>query len=142
MKNILISLVLMMSSGFAGVTTEPKRLEFRLNQTIHLTDLNGLALPQAVAGVKLGDLIQINKVDKSSLTGQVTEIEETDSSLKVTGNIHNEKDTVFSFRLIKGGVFVGAIVDRENKKVFTLEFSPEYNGYVFVYSFLHSKQLI
>lgn len=128
--------------SLAGVISEPKQLEFRLNQIIHLTDLNGLAQPRAVAGVKIGDLIQINKTDKSFLNGKVTEIEETDGSLQITGDIHNEKDTVFTFKMVKGGIFVGAIVDRENKKVFTLEYSPEYNGYVFVYSFLHSRQLI
>lgn len=128
--------------SLAGVISEPKQLEFRLNQIIHLTDLNGLAQPRAVAGVKIGDLIQINKTDKSFLNGKVTEIEETDGSLQITGDIHNEKDTVFTFKMVKGGIFVGAIVDRENKKVFTLEYSSEYNGYVFVYSFLHSRQLI
>lgn len=132
------SLFLNLSTLNAGLTLELPKLT--LHMQVILSDDHGVILPRQVAILKTGDQVKFCRPDKTEYTGIVTEIQETPEHLKIFGKLTNDPNTGFGFGLSKGGVFAGAIVSENSDEIYTLEFSMEHKGYIFLKSFLHKKQ--
>ena len=122
----------------AGLTLELPKLS--LHMQVVLSDDHGVILPRQVATLKTGDQVKFSRPDKTEYIGIVTEIQESQEHLKIFGKLTNDPNTGFGFGLSKGGVFAGAIISENSDEIYTLEFSMEHKGYIFLKSFLHKKQ--
>ena len=108
-------------------------ISLKLDQELYLSDKNGVVQAGAIARATLGSLVKIYKTDGSYYEGNIKTIKEDNDSLEIQGSIIN-CNASFGFKIAKGGVFVGAVVEHETKKTYVLEFSLPHKGYVLVYS--------
>jgi hypothetical protein len=109
-----------------------------LNIYKYLSDNTGVIQPQLVAAVNVGDLVKFSRADLFEYSGRITEIEETPEGLKIYG-VTEDAQTHFGFALIKGGIFAGAVVDKKETEVHTLEFSLPHKGYILLKNAKHNK---
>jgi hypothetical protein len=114
----------------------------KLDEEYHLTDETGKVIPAQFVRAKVGDIVKIKRTDGFVYSGKITEIEQNDESFKLMGEIENVNNAHFGFRLAKGGVFVGAIVEHESRKTYVLEFSIEHKGFIFLQTFKYNSPLI
>lgn len=111
----------------------------QLNQETLLTDTNGVINVKQITSVEVGKQVKIYRTDGVSYTGNVTSIEESPSHYKVYGAITSVPDTYFGFSLIKGGTFVGAVVEQANERTYVAEFSLDHKGFVLLRSFKYQR---
>jgi hypothetical protein len=140
-KNILLfwlGLSLASTAGLVNETT-PTGFKLQLETETYLTDTQGVASAKQMITVPVGKLVRIYRTDGFYYTGQVTEVEESDTHFKIYGKVLNVEDTQFGFVLAKGGVFAGAVVEKEKEKTYVLEFSEAHKGFVLVRSTKYNK---
>lgn len=113
-----------------------------INSYIILSDNQGVVIPKQVAILTPGDMVKFLRTDGTLYTGKITEVEETPNHIKIFGECDNFENVSFGFALVKGGVFAGAVVSKDGKDVYTLEFSNEHKGYVFLRTFKYNKTTI
>ena len=129
---------------FAGAITDKSKSAvpgygLKLGLESYLTSTTGILSPAQIINTPIGSMIKIYRTDGFCYQGQVTQIEETDEYFKIYGTITNVPNTGFGFALAKGGIFAGAVVERNDSKVYTVEFSELHKGYVFVRSTKHER---
>jgi len=130
---------------FAGMTQEQESgvvtgFKLQLGQEAYLTDVYGKADPARIVQTPIGKSVRIYRADGFCYTGTVTEIEDGETYFKIYGTINNVPDTRFGFVLAKGGIFAGAVVEKENEKTYALEYSEAHKGYVLCRSTKYNKQ--
>lgn len=113
--------------------------KLQLDEENYLSNNLGVISPIQVAKAQLGRLVKVYRTDGFCYEGRITEIEESDTFLKVYGVINNVKDSHFAFVLMKGGIFVGALIEDKGTKTYVLEFSKDHEGYVLVLSHKYDK---
>lgn len=128
----------------AGITTnKPPALvpgfSLKLAEESYFTDVHGVFCPAQMVVTPIGNLVRIYRPDGNYYAGMVTEIEETETAYKIYGVVNNVKDTNFGFALAKGGVFAGAVVEKSEAKIYTVEFSESHKGYVLMRSAKHEN---
>lgn len=111
----------------------------QINQETLLTDTNGVINVKQVASVEVGKQVKIYRTDGVSYSGNVTAIEESTDHYKVYGTITSVPDTYFGFSLIKGGTFVGAVVEKTNERTYVAEFSLDHKGFILLRSFKYQR---
>jgi hypothetical protein len=111
----------------------------QINQEVLLTDTTGVINVRQISSVEVGKQVKIYRTDGVAYTGKVTEIEESSTSYKVYGTITNVADAYFGFSLIKGGTFVGAVVEQASNSTYVAEFSLEHKGFILLRSFKHDR---
>jgi hypothetical protein len=141
MKKIIARALLLSVPAEAGIQQDstPPGFKLQIAPQLELTDKNGVVIPSQVIKAEVGRLVALCKTDGFRYDGQITEIEESDDYLKVYGKILNVPDTNFGFAMFRGGVFAGAILEKEDNRTYVLEFSDKHKGFVFVRSFKHNK---
>lgn len=120
----------------AGIKPALPKLSIDVYKTV--SDAQGVVQPQLLAVLVVGDLIKFSRADGFEYSGKITDIQETPESLKIYG-VCNDENINFGFALIKGGIFAGAVIDKKQTEVYTLEFSAAHKGYVLIKNFKHSK---
>lgn len=123
-------------------TTFPRLNKLSLNQEIHISDDHGVINPKSVSLLQVGDYVYFCRPDKTVYKGKVLETQEEDGLLKIYGIITNLPNAQFGFTFAKGGVFCGAIVEKEADRIYTLELSELYKGFIFLYSTKYNKIMI
>ena len=119
---------------------QPPVTDLRIDQEKFCTDKNGIANPIAIINLRVGENIKIYLIDGTCLCGVVNSVEMIDGKIfKVFGDIKNQKNTGFGFILAKEGQFAGAILMRDEDKVYTLEYNETAKGYAFFLSSLKNK---
>ena len=109
---------------------EPK---LSLDQEIHLSTKDGVIKAAAIARTGAGSYVKFYRPDGSFYTGIVNLLKEEDGIFEIQGTITNCKAN-FGFKIAKGGIFVGAVVEHEAKKTYVLEFSLPHKGFILVES--------
>lgn len=135
---------LLLSLLFAGLSlaqeisdinpSEQSGLKIKLSAEKYFTDTNGVFSVAQLVKATVGSQVRIYKTDGNYYTGQITELEESSEHLKIYGYIFDANDTMFGFVLAKGGVFAGAVVEKNKDKVYTVEFSAAHKGYILLRS--------
>jgi hypothetical protein len=131
---------LLLSLLFAGLSfaqevndiapSQQSGLRIKLAAEKYFTDTNGVFSVAQLIKATVGNQVRIYRTDGGFYTGQITEIEETSEYLKIYGYVFDGNDTRFGFALAKGGVFAGAVVEKNKDKVYTVEFSAAHKGYI------------
>jgi hypothetical protein len=132
MKKLLISTLLL--TTVLGITQEPKQAYgLKLQQNIYITDKNGVANPNVIIRLVPSNIVKICLPDGTEYTGMVKSIEEQGTELvKVFGEFLDKPESGFGFVLRKDGLFAGAMVFKDTDTTYTLEFSAEAKGYIFI----------
>ena len=141
MKRIIALALLFPVPLTAGMkeNNTPPGFKLRIDAQLELTDKNGVVIPSQIIKAEVGRLVTLCKPDGFKYNGQITEIEEAEDYLKVYGKILNVPDSNFGFAMSKGGIFTGAILEKQDNRTYVLEFSDKHKGFVFVRSFKHDK---
>jgi hypothetical protein len=147
MKKNIFGLLVLVSGGVFGNT--PPSIELPIKQfnslqiSIHkfLTDSNGLFLPEQFLEVSVGERVRIYKTDKTYYDGRITDIVKDSTSYKIYGNVYSKADCSFSIMVNTKGDVYGMLLDKKDKKVYTLEFSQNLKGYIFIENFQSEQQL-
>jgi hypothetical protein len=140
----LLASILATSIAFASATADKSisavpGFGLKLGVESYLTSTTGILSPAQIINTPIGSMIKIYRTDGFCYQGQVTQIEESDEYFKIYGTINNVPNTGFGFALAKGGIFAGAVVERDDSKVYTVEFSELHKGYVLMRSAKHEK---
>lgn len=125
----LMTLALETSAQIPG-----ERLELGIENSI--TTNQGVLIPSQLFELTIGRLVKIYRPDGFCYQGKVTRIEKASEYYKVLGVINNVDDSGFGFVLTKDGKFAGAVLERGKKKLYTLVYSEEINGFILVLSVL------
>lgn len=125
---ILLSLSLAVQS-LAGFNTVPG-FKLQLDEESLFTDKTGILIPDQIIKTPIGRLVKIYRTDGFCYSGRVTSIEEGDGFYKIYGSINNVENAQFGFALIKGGIFAGAIIERKDPKIYSVEFSESHKGFI------------
>jgi len=141
MKRILALFLLLPLQCVAGLKEDklPPGFKLRIAAQLELTDKNGVVIPAQVVKSEVGMLVTLSRPDGFRYDGQITEIEESDTYLKVYGKIFNVPETNFGFAMAKGGIFTGAVLEKQDNRTYVLEFSDAHKGFVFMRSYKHDK---
>lgn len=140
---VLLTALMFPILGITSVKSEPNKTDLKLNQEILLTDKNGVANPNVIINLNAGDNIRIFLPDGKSFTGIVKTSESfNDRQFKFFGELYGDEEIGFGFALAKGGIFAGAICFKDSEEVYTLEFSKEAKGYIFLKNFSKKKPTI
>ena len=123
MKKLTILFTAIAVSAYAGA-------KLQLQSEIHFTDTNGVAIVAAIASSEVGKNVKIYKTNKEYYTGIITSVTEDSTSLRVFGDILNVPNASFGFTLAKGGIFAGAVVEKDTNKTYVLELDSSYKGYI------------
>lgn len=123
--------------GIIGSPIQPANIKqdstIKLESEIYLTDKVGSAIPSSIIRLKPTDNIIIYFPDGTELKGLVTSTEDINKEVfKVFGDIQNKPNTGFGFVLTKSGIFAGAVVFRNTDTTYTLNYSEEAKGYIFI----------
>lgn len=121
----------------AGITVDNKvpGFKLKLNEEVYFSDKLGVFNPQQVCDAEIGRLVKIYRTDGFCYSGRVTETEQSESTYKVYGTINNVDNTQFGFVLAKGGIFAGAVVEKDTQTTYVLELSEAYKGFILVKTF-------
>ena len=142
-QSILVTALFLVAGAIdAGVIAERTRVpgfKLQLAEEEYLTTEYGVVIPAQVAKLEIGRAVKFYRTDGFCYRGRINEIEEAETYYKVYGSINNKENTQFGFAMVKGGIFTGAVVEKEGGVVYVLEFSDAHKGYVFVRSFKHEK---
>lgn len=140
MKNVYVSLLtfsLVCSADLnAGLRNGLPEISIDLYK--HVSDSQGVLQPGLLASLSVGNLVKFTRADGFQYSGKITEIEETPESLKLYGEC-DDNNTNFGFAMIKGGIFAGAVINKKDSEVYTLEFSQAHKGYILLKNYKHSK---
>jgi len=145
MKTITTALCLVVANmTLAGINLEQKSsavpgFKLQLDQETYFTDTQGKADPGIIVHTPIGKSVRIYRTDGFCYTGTVTEIEDGETYFKIYGTIHNVEGALFGFVLAKGGVFAGAVVEKEKENTYVLEYSRAHKGYVLFRSTKYNK---
>jgi len=104
-----------------------------VDQVKFITDTRGVIMPDAVVKAAPGDTVKMYLTDGTVYSGIVKEIQfEIDKFHKVYGDVTDHPNTGFGFAVAKGGVFAGAIVERDTNTTYTVQFNEAIKGFIFV----------
>lgn len=134
---IVASLALPLSLG-AGLTSQTSAVpgfKLKINEELYFSDKTGVFLLDQVGSSEIGRLVKIYRTDGFCYSGRITEIEESETIFKVYGAINNVDNTQFGFVMAKGGIFVGAVVEKTSGTTYVLELNEQAKGFVLVRSF-------
>ena len=140
MKNkiALLTTVLLTSSVFGGIKSELPKEPFstlKIDQETYLSDASGVLNPNSIINLIPSNNIKIYLGDGTVVTGMVKEVTMVNKEIfKVFGEITNKENVGFGFALTRDGVFAGAVVFRNTEEVYTVQYSEQAKGYVFVKS--------
>lgn len=140
---LLLTTLMIPIMGMTSTKPDPIKSDLKLNQEIFVTDKNGVANPNIIINLNVGDTIRIYLPDGKSYSGIVKSTESiNDEQFKFFGELYGEEKIGFGFALAKGGIFAGAIVFKETFEIYTLEFDKESKGYIFLKNFSNKKPTI
>jgi hypothetical protein len=125
-KTIIIAFLLALTPVKAAIESK-----LAIDQELFLSDKNGVVKAAAIAKAAAGTMIKLYKTDGTFYTGVVSLVKEDNEAFEIQGTINN-CNASFGFKLIKGGSFVGAVVEHEAKKTYVLEFSLPHKGFILV----------
>jgi hypothetical protein len=109
---------------------------------LSLTNPDGKLNTAILANIKTADKIIIKRADGFVYKAEITQVEESPDYFKIWGKMYNQEETFFGITLNRGGILAGAISEFKTGKVYVLEFSQLHEGFIFLYSTLHSKMFI
>lgn len=109
---------------------------------LSLTNPNGKLNTAVLASLKIADKLIIKRADGFVYKAEITQIEESPDYYKIWGKMYSQDETFFGITLNRGGILAGAISEFKTGKVYVLEFSQLHEGFIFLYSTLHSKMFI
>jgi len=109
---------------------------------LSLTTQDGKLNTSVLTQVKTADKLIIKRADGFIYKAEITQIEESPDYLKIWGKMYNQEDTYFGITLNRGGILAGAISELKTGKVYVLEFSKSHEGFIFLYSIIHSKLIV
>ena len=140
----LLASLLATSIAFASATADKSisavpGFGLKLDLENYLTNLHGVLSPNQIVNTPIGSIVKIYRTDGFCYQGKITEIEESDDYYKIYGGITNVPNAGFGFVLAKGGIFAGAVVERDDSRVYTVEFSEPHKGCVLKRSANHEK---
>lgn len=113
--------------------------KLQLDEESYLTDNHGVFNPKQIINTPIGRSVKIYRTDGFCYSGKITDIEEASDTYKIYGTVNNVQNSGFGFVLAKGGIFAGAVVEKDNSKTYTLEFSEAHKGFVLMLSAKYNR---
>jgi hypothetical protein len=139
---ILLALGLSVLTSSATIKTPPTLVPgytLKLEVEHYLSDNNGVLSASQVSTSELGARVKLYRPDGFCYVGKITQVEEAAEYYKIYGVIDNIPNAGFGFVIAKGGIFAGAVVEKNDSKVYTVEFSEAHKGYVLLRSMKYEK---
>lgn len=146
MKLILLSILLLINltvNTYPGIEkATPEKPPYEKNPLTELTldkikqgtANNGVINLELVVRLRPGDIVQFRLLTGEDIFCFVKELNilEKEEQIRIYGDTINFKNGGFGFIFSKKGDVAGAIVLREEKITYTVKFSEEGNGFIFL----------
>jgi hypothetical protein len=130
-KTLISSSLLLLCTAKVQENT-PKTFELKIDSQAFCTNQLGVAIPSVILNLKCTQGIKIYLTNGEYFTGFVNKIEENSDTFKVFGVINEKKSAGFGFAIKKDGKFGGAIIIEDDKKLYELEYSEAFKGFIFM----------
>lgn len=106
----------------------------KIDSEKYCTDEFGMVIPSTILGLKCSESVKIFLPNKKCFTGYVNKVEHDPDIFKVFGILSKENNAGFGFAITRDGKFGGALILKEAKKLYKLEYSENAKGFIFIES--------
>jgi hypothetical protein len=135
MRKILFILCFFTNFSAASIKEKEEDLtkypKLSLRQENYISDNSGIINPNLLLALKPGHIIAFYLTDGTYVSALIKQTEVIDSKmLKVFGESLNQRNCGFGFVITEEEIFAGAIVFRDEQKIYTVKYSDLYKGYV------------
>lgn len=126
-------LFIMLTSTCLAIKKDENPFSLKIDQETSLTTDKGIFNPRLIITLKPGDAVKLYLIDGKIINGLIKSTELLNNKIfKVFGDVLNEKDAGFGFVLTDDGIFAGALVYRDKKITYKVEYLESEKVYILV----------
>jgi tRNA A58 N-methylase Trm61 len=123
----------MLTSTCLAIKKDENPFALKIDQETSLTTDKGVFNPTSIITLKPGDAIKLYLIDGKTINGLIKSTELLNNKIfKVFGDVLNEKDAGFGFVLTDDGIFAGALVYRDKKITYKVQYLESEKVYILV----------
>lgn len=126
-------LFIMLTSTCLAIKKDENPFALKIDQETSLTTDKGVFNPRSIITLKPGDAVKLYLIDGKIINGLIKSTELLNNKIfKVFGDVLNEKDAGFGFVLTDDGIFAGALVYRDKKITYKVQYLESEKVYILV----------
>jgi len=126
-------LFIMLTSTCLAIKKDDNPFSLKIDQETSLTTDKGVFNPRSIITLKPGDAVKLYLIDGKIINGLIKSTELLNNKIfKVFGDVLNEKDAGFGFVLTDDGIFAGALVYRDKKITYKVQYLESEKVYILV----------